>query len=316
MNQQSIHHPRRPLIAASLSTALPGLGQLYNGDINKANYFFLAFLAITLGALPFAVLYPPIFQAIDAVLLIPIAYLLLWSIAVIHAFVSARKKTNYITKSWQGLGTYLLIFLIFQVVVTPLLSQYIKANFVESFKIPSGSMEPNLYRGDMLFVDKRYNCAGCQTPIQRGDVSVFIYPNDRTSFFIKRVIGLPNDYIKIQGGEVYINNQLLTHNRYQHSLHTQKADTVLVEKYGQQAWNIIWKHDKTAPPDGEYQVPAGHIFVLGDNRAASNDSRAFGMVPMSDVIGKAKFVWMSINYDTGQINWNRLGHIIDYYGEL
>jgi len=128
-------------------------------------------------------------------------------------------------------------------------------------RVESYSMQPTLFEGDMVWVDRIfYKFSGPA----RGDVVVFYTPNhidDRP--YIKRVIGLPGDVVKIEKGQVMVGNQ------------------VLQEKY------ILF------PPDynGVWVIPAGQLFVLGDNRNHSFDSNDWGFVPMENVIGKAQVVY-------------------------
>lgn len=293
-------------LAALLSALLPGLGQFYNGDFNKAYYLWISYLLLHGFGLAAAVLFPPIEMVMDFVIILPFLYVFLWLYAVIQAWSSARKKKHYQSPAWQTSGIYLILFISIQVIISPILAQYIRTHYIESFKIPSGSMEPTLYRGDMLFADKRYNCTGCGTAIKRGDPAIFIFPNDRTTFFIKRVIGLPNDRIQIQGKNVTVNGKPLASHRYKNK----QGDLFVLEKSQDHTWKTIWKNNKRKLKNIDLIVPTGHIFVLGDNRAASNDSRNFGTVPMSDVVGKAKMIWLSLDYDAKHINWERLGKII------
>ena len=165
-------------------------------------------------------------------------------------------------------------------------------------------MEPNIYAGDMLFANKRYNCGGCQSKVERGDVVIFIYPNDRTQFFIKRVIALPGDQVTIKNADVSVNNKSL--------LKTLSSDTTgnilsIQEQFGEHSWAVVWNDKPSLPPQVNFKVPAGQIFVLGDNRSASNDSRFFGTIPLRDVVGKADLIWMSINIKERQLNWERIG---------
>jgi signal peptidase I len=128
-------------------------------------------------------------------------------------------------------------------------------------RVESISMQPNLYAGDFVIVNKLAYKLGVP---QRGDIIVFRYPPDPTQTpYIKRVIGLSGDQIHIADGKVYVNNQLL------------------VEPYLQ----------VTTSRGGDWTVPANSLFVMGDNRNNSSDSRSWGMVPMENVIGKALVIY-------------------------
>ena len=155
----------------------------------------------------------------------------------------------------------------------------------------------------MFFADKRYNCPGCKTKVQRGDIAIFVYPNDRNQYFIKRIIGLPGEKIKISGTTIYINDKPLT--LLQQPL---KQGVQVTETDGKRSWNVVWSKPNLALPQTEMIIPSGHMFALGDNRSASHDSRFYGAVPLADVIGKARFVWLSVKGNT--IRWERMGHLL------
>lgn len=128
-------------------------------------------------------------------------------------------------------------------------------------RVESISMQPTLFAGNFVIVNKLAYKLG--TP-GRGDVIIFHYPPDPTREpYIKRVIGLPGDKLRVTGGKVYVN------------------DLPVVEPY------------ISAPPayEGAWDVPADSLFVLGDNRNSSSDSHSWGMVPIKNVIGKAEVVY-------------------------
>ena len=127
-------------------------------------------------------------------------------------------------------------------------------------KIDGSSMEPTLHHGEFVIVSKLNYRFG---EPQRGDIVVFDFPRNITQEYIKRVIGLPGDHIRIENQTVYVNGR------------------VVEEPY------------INAPPnyEGEWQVPGDALFVLGDNRNNSSDSHNWGVVPMSNLIGEAMFVY-------------------------
>jgi signal peptidase I len=133
----------------------------------------------------------------------------------------------------------------------------------ERIRVESISMQPTLYPGDYVIVNKlAYRFKG--TP-NRGDVIVFRYPpNPEAIPYIKRVIGLPGDQIHIADGKVYVNGQ------------------AVVEPY-----LVV-----TTNRGGDWTVPAGQIFVMGDNRNNSSDSRSWGFVPLENIIGRAEVIYL------------------------
>jgi len=127
-------------------------------------------------------------------------------------------------------------------------------------KIDGSSMEPNLHHGEFVIVSKINYRIG---EPERGDVVVFDFPRNITQEYIKRIIGLPGEQIRIEDGKVYVNNLLLT-----------EPYLMMDAQYA-----------------GEWAVPEDALFVLGDNRNNSSDSHNWGMVPMENVIGEALLVY-------------------------
>jgi signal peptidase I len=161
-------------------------------------------------------------------------------------------------------------------------------------------MAPTVLAGDILFADKRYNCGGCKYGIQRGDIAIFTYPNDRTLKYIKRIIALPNDRVQIKGREIRVNGLQLSPQSG-----TAPSGHESIETEGDRRWSVLWGGDDQSLAEADLVVPPGQVFVLGDNRAASVDSRKFGSVPMQDVVGKARQIWFS--YGAEGMRWQRLG---------
>lgn len=177
--------------------------------------------------------------------------------------------------------------------IAVLLALFIRTFVVQAFKIPSGSMEPTLLIGDHILVNKFIY--GVKIPFvhatlipisspDRGDVVVFIYPVDKTKDFIKRVIGLPGDKIEIQDQKIFVNGEIYE------------------DKHGYYADRRVRKSNPGHPE--QFTVPKGHIFVMGDNRDHSYDSRYWGYVPMDTIKGKAFIIYWSWP------NWNRFLHLI------
>ncbi len=186
-----------------------------------------------------------------------------------------------------------------------LLALVIRAFVVQAFKIPSGSMEPTLLVGDYLLVNKFIY--GIRIPYtdthlfmfdkpQRGDVIVFIYPVDPSKDFIKRVIGAEGEKVQIIDSKIYINDQRIPD---------------------------PWGHFKKRVPAwflqevenyGPVIVPKDSLFVMGDNRDNSEDSRFWGFLPLDDVLGKAfiiYFSWDHLTEDLGdKVRWSRIGELI------
>ncbi len=208
----------------------------------------------------------------------------------------------------------------------------LRAFVVEPFRIPSGSMMPTLLVGDFILVNK-YSY-GLRMPVtktklveigepQRGDVVVFRYPRDPKVDYIKRLVGLPGDRIAYRDKKLYVNGKLMPQKPvgwYEPvgSGERMRGAIELIEDLDGVEHSIL-VNPRT--PDfgpgcqvlarGEVKVPEGHYFMMGDNRDNSNDSRCWGFVPESNLVGKAFVIWLSIDWNRpGIIDWSRIGQTI------
>ncbi|MES2298687.1 MAG: signal peptidase I [Pseudomonadota bacterium] len=278
--------PRRPLRAALMSFVLPGFGQLYNGQAEKAIWFILAFAFLMAPAVAIASLYMPAVLMVPALALCLLATLALWIGGVVDAWRSARTLAAYVSKPWQSGASYTLVLVLCHIVALPALTMYVREHQVESFYAPSRSMEPGVMRGDLFFADKRYNCPHCKLGVTRGDIALFADPSDRTQVYIKRIIGLPGDHVLMRGHDLLLNGTPVA------AAAAPQQVGLMQERIGARSWQVAWMARSQAP-EVDLTVPVGQVFVLGDNRDNSRDSRYFGTVPLTDVVGKARQVWFS-----------------------
>lgn len=172
------------------------------------------------------------------------------------------RNIHFIRRERGGSFLSFLIELPVLVLIAFVIAWIIKTLIVQPFFIPSSSMEPTLSPGDHVLVNKFVYYFGDP---HRGDIIVFKYPLDPSKDFIKRVIAVEGETVQVKDGRVYINGKPLK------------------EKY------VISKHDPSN--FGPVKVAKGKIFVLGDNRVSSFDSRIFGFLPRKNVLGKAFFIY-------------------------
>jgi signal peptidase I len=183
-----------------------------------------------------------------------------------------------------------------------LLALFIRTFIVQAFKIPSGSMIPTLQIGDHILVNKL--AYGIRVPfwghylvdfgkVQRGDVVVFIFPEDRSKDFIKRVVGVAGDTVEVRGKKIYINGQ--------------QVEDPYAHFEGDDPQNIL---PASRDDYGPTKVPENHLFVMGDNRDRSYDSRFWGFVNLDDVRGKAFLIYWSWDGSDRWVRWERLASLI------
>ena len=170
------------------------------------------------------------------------------------------------------------------IVIAVILALFVRTWVVQAFKIPSGSMEQNLLIGDHLLVNKFVHAPTLSEfertllpigEVQRGDVLVFKYPEDPTRDFIKRTIGLPGETIELRQSRVFIDGQPI-----------EEPYLDLMRPGGKVAADIRGEF-------GPRVVPEGHLFMMGDNRGDSQDSRYWGPLPIEYVKGRAFVLYWS-----------------------
>ena len=209
--------------------------------------------------------------------------------------MKAKKKKSSIRETIEAVVTAFLIAIVIRTFV------------IQAFKIPSGSMIPTLLVGDHILVNKfllgtpvdipftninLFHMPGLRDP-KRGDVIVFKYPEDPTRDFIKRVIGIGGDVVMEKDKNIYVNGRRL------------------VEPYVQHVDNEI-KPGQSDRRDnfGPIVVPKGSVFVMGDNRDQSYDSRYWGFVNDLEIKGKAIIIYWSWDSDKSWPRFNRIGKLI------
>jgi signal peptidase I len=218
----------------------------------------------------------------------------------------------------------------------------VRSSIVEAFKIPSGSMIPTLLIGDHIFVNKF--AYGLKIPFsdlltnhpvyvvdreppRRGDIIVFMYPKEESLYYIKRVIGVPGDTVEIRNKVLYINQKMIPRDPASPEVAQKVFKSLDDPKYSPNNLDLYVEHlDKTdhlvmldknsfmGESTAPVTVPPDNLFVMGDNRDFSNDSRFWGFVPMRNVKGRAFVIWLSFwpNWADSQFFWHpeRIGTVL------
>jgi signal peptidase I len=188
------------------------------------------------------------------------------------------------------------------ILVAIVLALFIRTFVIQAFKIPSGSMKETLLIGDHILVNKfiyGVKVPYLQTTIvpitnpKHGDIVVFKFPEDPTKDFIKRVIAVAGDVVEVRDKQVYVNRKLLNHD---FGIHT---DSYIFPSSVQPRDNF-----------GPVVVPDKSLFVMGDNRDQSYDSRFWGFVDLKAVMGKALMIYWSWDKENFGVRWNRIGHLL------
>lgn len=241
-----------------------------------------------------------------------------------------KSRNKWIIENVISLGMALLIVFM------------IRSSIIEAFKIPSGSMIPTLLIGDHIFVNKfaygfkiPFSDLVTDHPIyivprdapKRGDVIVFIFPKDESIYYIKRVVGVPGDTLEIRNKMLYLNSKVIArdpmsgppaekiYSKLEDPRYSPGNVDLFTEHLDQVDHPIMLdKNNFMGESFGPITVPPDSLFVMGDNRDFSNDSRFWGFVPYRNVKGKAIITWLSIslNFSDSQFIFrpDRIGTLI------
>lgn len=198
---------------------------------------------------------------------------------------------------------------------------------IEPFRIPSASMEPTLYAGDMIAVKKW--TYGLKVPLlgteltegrspARGDIVVFKKPTDSKNFFIKRIVGVPGDEVVYSGKQLTINGQLQRYEMTaQPSLETGnrfRAIEIITDSDDPEQstqHDIFFYPFKADGDEKSFIIPEGQYMMMGDNRDNSLDSRFWGFVPEENILGEASLIWMNLNCVMRKGGCDRIGTMLE-----
>lgn len=263
---------RSPILAPLLSIVAPGLGQMYNGQLVKGIIFYLIgyllFFLVSLTGLQLK-FYGLIF--IFALLICVFLFI------VGDALFVALKKREIVLRAYNRWYFYVL-FAILAFGISKISDTFVKVDplgGIKAYSIPSGAMIPTLMVGDRIIV----NLENYRTnQVKRGDIIIFKYPENPERDFIKRVIAIEGDVIEGKDKIIYLNGKEIKEPYISHS-------------------DVNIRIDRDNPRDnfGPLSIPKSKIFVMGDNRDNSYDSRYWGFVDVKDIKGKTLYIYWSEN---------------------
>ena len=306
-NQTSV---RFPWVALALSFLASGVGHIYCGRITRGLFLYSARLLLPLLCIVAAFAQPSNGVLFGLILLPAAATVIVYLYSSIDACsIAKRTGSDYQLKEYNRTSLYwLLIVMQFACFVALILGT--RAYAYEAFLIPSRSMSPNFLVGDRILANKRPFANGFP---ERGDVIVFRSPAsepDRT--WVKRVIAVAGDRVAIKGRAIEVNGKKLERERVPSEsiaeIRNQVDGDVYYELHAGRRYQVLFGNDsadESAVDEVNVTVPDRSVFLLGDNRNRSKDSRHFGSIHVGDVIGYVDYIYYPAE------TWSRMGECRD-----
>lgn len=266
-------------IAGILSLLFPGLGQLYNNQLIKSGLFATARLLVII--LAYRIGWPQAFQGFCRT---GIALVIVVLAALVDAIWNAGpQNAHHRSSRWYIYIAVVLSVFTIEIAFTPgSMSRDNTRLGITSYHFPGVSMLPTLQSDETFIADGR---PLVRTGLQRGDVLVFRNRTRLSGLFVKRLIGLPGDHIRTAGTEIFINDKQI-----EHTVTDRQNDITTMTERIDNAPHIIQYSSKHTYPDKEYVVSDDQVFIMGDNRDNSADSREFGPISIKSIVGKGRFI--------------------------
>jgi signal peptidase I len=288
---------RRPAGAVLLTLCVTGLGHLYAGRPRAALAFVLAGHLYGVALLLLILSRP---SAAELLLAVVIGVLLVLT-AIVHSSLAAKRAAQPYELRWYNRWwIYVLVLLFVWFVWRPGLQALIRHSVLNAYRIPSPAMEPSILVGDFLFADSR---AAARRMPQRNDVVILSSLTQSGLTLIKRVVGLPGDTLLTRDGQLYRNGHPVAEPwivplSSGDAMPLARGTTTPVPSNTGEPTMVNW---------GPVVVPAGRLFVMGDNRPDSYDSRFWGTLPADQIVGRPLSLYFSIDFPTWHIRWDRVG---------
>jgi signal peptidase I len=262
-----------------------GLGHLYAGQAKRGFFFYFIGQGILVAAALPLIYYFPVVPVLLLLLLIVTAFFLY---CLQDAVLLAKQAgTGYVLKKYNKWYVYLGCWALSAFVIQAGIKAAIQNLIIQPYKISSGSLEPTILRGDHILAKK---LLAVEKGITRSDIVMFPFPEDTSNDYIKRVVALGGETIEIKDKKVFIDGDLLEE---PYVMHTDQE--ILPEEVSQR--------DNFGP----MTVPDNAVFVLGDNRDHSLDSRYWGVIKETSIQGKPNTVYWSWDGENSRVRWSRIG---------
>ena len=289
MNKTHSIDLRRPWIAALLSFIMPGLGQVYSGMLPRGLiWMLLCGISSVAGLL---ILSHPTAYSWTLGCAAGLAQIAIWIAGAIDSYRCAlRCKADYELKDYNRWYVYVLLLLM----GTGSLLSYalnVRNQLLQPFIIPGAAMYPTLSPRDRFIAVK--NTYRNSDP-QRGDLVLFTNPNNRREFWIKRVIALAGDTVAVKEGNLYVNGVKLSLESIGPGVVSGTTGQIFSEDNNGAKYRIFISQDHSAPDFPEITVPKNECFMMSDNRSESRDSRYFGPIPITGILGKFDYRYWPI----------------------
>lgn len=298
----AIQSRRSPWAAAILSLIMPGLGQVYVGALAQGLvWMFLCGILLVMGL---SFLSFPSACSWTLGCLAELSSLVIWLAAAVDSRrLALRCKPDYELKDYNRWHVYVLLLFIG---TGGLLAYalYVREQLVQPFRVPTPAMYPTILPKDrVIAVKTAYQTADPQ----RGDIVLFVYPDDRRIFYIKRVVALAGDTVEVKSGNLYVNGAELAREAIGAATvsfgKTTSTGGVFYENNNGARYRIFISQEQPAADFGPITVPKYDCFVMGDNRNDSRDSRNFGPIAVTSLKGKFEYRYWPI---TGGGHWGTI----------
>jgi signal peptidase I len=291
---------RNPAVAALLSAMVPGLGQMYNGELAKGALYLVA---LCVAAVPLSFLAPLSFSSLMIAVLILLA---LWIWIVVEAARTARRMSApFARRRYNNGWAYALAAVFMLVGVQALMGVIISKLAVDFFEVRTPAMEPTLLPGDLVVAERLLRN---RERVPRGNIIAFVWPVEAATNVLRRVVGSGGDALAMKGKTLYVNGRQPDETYVEHVSH---EDAFNPEEYDWQRRYLLPGSDSTRYHPtrdnwGPIVVSNAALFVLADNREAAEDSRTKGFVNAADVYGRVRYVLFSMDA-TKRVRIERVG---------